>query len=177
MNYSDFEINASYFQNRWTATPTREPSITFDDYATAAWMKCFRFLERAKDLRPNWDGENGIPPRRDAIDSLLFYLRNYLMKNPAFFGPSRMAVTADGAIFIEWQRDGRYMDLESSMPGTADFLMAEGDGPPQEIKVRWAIPVAQAPAHEILLAISPTIDPRTDASVWGLPAREVGAAA
>lgn len=177
MTYTDIGMDQSYFKNWWTPTAGKEQTISSLDFVTAEWAKCFAFLDRAKFLRHNWHGENSSPPKRETIDSLTFYLRSQLDLNRTAPGPSRMSITPDGAIFVEWQEQGRYMDLEASIPGTADFLIVEGDAPPKEVKVRWSIPVVQAPTHQIVRAISATIDPRTNASASSALSHILGAAA
>ena len=127
------------------------------------WAKCYAFLRKAKYLASNWDGDEAIPPGSDTVDSLIYYFQFYLVPTAKFPGPTRMAVTPDGALFIEWQEDGLYMDLEATLPGRAEFLIMEDNQPPKQESVRWSVPVA-AVTLSAVVALPFTVESKANSS-------------
>lgn len=139
-------VRSDFESPRSAGTTTRSLRAIDQDASREKWDRCYAFLKKAKHLNANWDGDGAAPPRADVIDSLIFYFQYYLEKTANFPGPTRFAITPDGAVFVEWQEPGIYMDLECSEPGQAEFLTIESDTPPTHDLIRWSIPmVATAP--------------------------------
>lgn len=143
MRFSDIADEPPYFfQNKWASTSRglaqSAQRDTWNPEMADKWKRSISFLEHAKSFRANWDGENADPPRIDALDSVIYYLK--ILMRSAHPAPSRTAIAPDGAAFVEWQEPGLYMDLETSVPGSAALLIVEDGNAPRQKTVHWVAP-------------------------------------
>ena len=117
---------------------TAPPGLNYDLNA-GAWALMRTKLEAFKKLLTNWDNEGGEAPKHPVINSVRTYL--FILQNKQFPPPVRLAVTSEGAIFVEWQCPGFYMDIETAIVGCADVLYVPTNGESETFETRWGPPV------------------------------------
>ena len=93
------------------------------------WTKIFEKIFSFEALEPNWDGEHAVSPSKDAIDSLVSYLKNLRMQK-RMLAPNRALVTTDGSLIVEWQTSELILELEINAQGEGEYMMAiDGEEP------------------------------------------------
>jgi hypothetical protein len=89
-------------------------------------------------LRHNWDGEDARPPAPAVLDSVAELLRQSRKIGRA--APSRISVTEDGTMMVEWQSPGMIATVEVSNPNEGEWLISRA-GYPAEFRIeRWLRP-------------------------------------
>ena len=115
------------------------PPVLNYDLNAGAWARMRTKLQAFKKLTTNWDNEGGEAPKHQVIDSVLIYL--FILQNKQFPPPVRVAVTSEGAIFVEWQCPDFYMDIETVAIGRAEVLYVPANGNSETSETRWGVPV------------------------------------
>ncbi len=95
---------------------------------TATWRKnVLEQLEQLTALKPNWNGEGGLTPRADILDSAAGLLDFVLRRAPSIAEPY-IRPTPHGGILLAWQHKNSCEDLEVELdtPGIATFVHSGG---------------------------------------------------
>lgn len=117
------------------------------------WWPAFESLYQAALLPDGWDGEDAEPPELSHVNSAISLL-NQLRHggNPA---PSRVVVSLDGEIVIEWQDGHVYQSLEIKGPGKGRAFVTDNDGPAQTFDYVWTQDTKQLPEVEVYSYVTP----------------------
>ena len=92
--------------------------------APAAWRRnVLEQLERLSSLEPDWNGEGGLTPRPEILNSAAGLLDEVLRHAPAIAEPYKRP-TPHGGILLAWQYENGDEDLEVELetPGIATFV-------------------------------------------------------
>ncbi len=116
---------------RWSSPNTPSEALLTDAVAIpqpatgiCPWRKdAIEQLSRLSSLGANWDGEGGMVPRVDILNSAAGLVDEILRHAPAMAEPF-IRPTPDGGVLLAWQKPGSGDDLEVEIetPGMASFV-------------------------------------------------------
>ena len=86
-------------------------------------------LRQLGSLAPNWDGEGGLVPKVDILNSAAGLIDEILRHAPTIAEPY-IRPTPNGGILLAWQRvtRGEDMEVELETPGVATFVYSTNNG-------------------------------------------------
>lgn len=102
------------------------PSLTAP---TSTWRKnVMEQFRRLGSLSPNWDGEGGLVPRVDILNSTAGLIDEILRYAPAIDEPY-VRPTPNGGILLAWQHENSEEDMEVELetPGVATFVYCKNN--------------------------------------------------
>lgn len=91
----------------------------------ARWKQILDRLIAISKLEDNWDGEGAEAPDFEIIDSVTELLIKHTELLPH---PNRIVPSVDGAIVVEWQLDGTYLEAEVETTNLAEWMLRTPDG-------------------------------------------------
>ncbi len=136
---SDMQISSRHNGTvHWTATTPSVALLTdtvqtpLPAGRTATWRKgVLNQLGQLSLLKPDWNGERGLTPRADILNSAAGLLDEVLRHAPAIAEPY-VRPTPNGGILLAWQHANGDEDLEVELetPGVATFVYSGGGAAP-----------------------------------------------
>lgn len=93
--------SATSVLNCQRATTTAEPTLSWNiNECAPGWNRVITKIQSFRKLEDDWDGEGAVAPRKELIDHIVSRAANYWKYE--FSVPSRILLTDEGAVAIEW---------------------------------------------------------------------------
>src|SRR5687767_6290040 len=90
--------------------------------ADRIWSRREREICAAGDLSDDWDGEGADAPSAGVVQTALHLVRA-IWERGDWPPPSRVSVTSDGTIVLEWRILDSYVEAEIENPGSANWMV------------------------------------------------------
>ena len=104
-------------------------SIPRQSAQTCQWRpSVLQQLRLLSALKSDWNGEGGLAPRIEILNSAAGLVDEILRHSPAIAEPY-IRPTPDGGILLAWRNEGTGADLEVEIetPGMASFVYSSGE--------------------------------------------------
>lgn len=98
---SDGYTSAASALNYRRVTATAEPTLSWNINDQApAWNRVISKIQSFRSFKDDWDGEGSLAPKKELIDHIVSRATSFWKFE--FNVPSRILITDEGAVAIEW---------------------------------------------------------------------------